>query len=109
MQMISSTYCFHQGVGISDQNVYQDCRDLNKTIHKKVIKQLSDLKIVLVRSLKVYTTILTLQGTIVLQPGFMDFHNPWTGGTTQTHNFCLWYLQLQSLKIPNKDFAEIDR
>ena len=29
---------------LSDKNVHQECRNLNKTIYNKVIKQLSDLK-----------------------------------------------------------------
>ena len=29
---------------LSDQNVYQECKDLTKSIHNKVINQLSDLK-----------------------------------------------------------------
>ena len=31
---------------LNDHNVYQECRDLTKTIHNKVTKQLTDLKIV---------------------------------------------------------------
>ena len=71
--MDKDTYISKCMTVLSDQRVYQGCKDLPKSIHNKVIKQLSDLKKRLGHEFKILYTKLHPLGTTVHQQGSMDY------------------------------------
>ena len=70
--MDKDTYIEKYMTLLSDHRVYQECRELIKTIHNKVIKQLTDLKQFRPRVQEPLPKTVPLE-TAVLLLGFMDF------------------------------------
>ena len=73
----------------SDQGVYQECKDLTKSIHNKVIKQLSDLKNSLGQEFKNLYTALFPPGGNSPPVRFYGIPKFYKQCASQTHNTCL--------------------